>query len=209
MVYSFRITLMVKIYISFLLLTLLSACSIAKQNISTIEVQKGSRETAITNYGSGYSLQVPKELFVWGSNNFFSTIAPPPTNEYPIYELNTANDYDVNVLNIPADSCSPLLLGTANLTDLQETNGKTVWGRVDEDTYAGNGNYRNSLCKYPVRKDCTKEIFWSKGCGGLGGGAYTFCSEKDNKRVIICISQAKDNPTVAKQVFSTFRWLDK
>ena len=37
---------------------------------------------------------------------------------------------------------------------------------------------------------------------------YVLCSEKDNKTVLICISQVTDNPDLAKQIFETFRWTD-
>lgn len=38
---------------------------------------------------------------------------------------------------------------------------------------------------------------------------YGFCSEKDGKTVVICISQMTDDPDLAKQIFETFRWTDE
>jgi len=38
--------------------------------------------------------------------------------------------------------------------------------------------------------------------------AYALCSEKDGKRVVVCIQQMTDNPKLAEEIFSTFRWTE-
>lgn len=44
-------------------------------------------------------------------------------------------------------------------------------------------------------------------CRPTGSGvAYSLCSEKDGKTVVICISQMTDNPQLAEDIFKTFRW---
>lgn len=35
---------------------------------------------------------------------------------------------------------------------------------------------------------------------------YAFCSKNKNRTVVICVSQAKDNPQQAKEVFDSFHW---
>jgi hypothetical protein len=37
---------------------------------------------------------------------------------------------------------------------------------------------------------------------------YGFCAEKDDKRVVVCIEQITDNPKLAEEIFSTFRWTE-
>ena len=82
------------------------------------------------------------------------------------------------------------------MTPLTETNGKAEWGKVDywDRFYTGDfPNMQEPLCRYPVDE---------------GAAGYALCSEKDGKTVIICISQMKDDPDLAKEIFETFRWVE-
>lgn len=38
---------------------------------------------------------------------------------------------------------------------------------------------------------------------------YVLCAEKDEKTVVICINQLKDNPQLAEDIFKTFAWIDE
>jgi hypothetical protein len=38
--------------------------------------------------------------------------------------------------------------------------------------------------------------------------AYALCSEHNGKTVVICLSQATDDPKMAEEIFSTFRWTE-
>jgi hypothetical protein len=37
--------------------------------------------------------------------------------------------------------------------------------------------------------------------------SYALCSEKENKKVLVCILQINDDPDTANAIFDTFRWL--
>lgn len=70
-----------------------------------------------------------------------------------------------------------------------------IWGRPDFPTPA----HRHDPNYLEVRKNLK--------CGGLTG-AFALCAEKEGKAVVVCLSQKTDNPALAEQIFSTFRWTD-
>ncbi len=88
----------------------------------------------------------------------------------------------------------------------QNTNGITIWGRVDAyDSYQPSfPEEETPFCRPPI-------LEWD---GDMETGierisnyaAYALCSEKDGKRVLICISQMTDNLQLAEGIFRTFRW---
>lgn len=99
-----------------------------------------------------------------------------------------------------------------------------VWGRVDARDIlpdeVGDTPLPNPLCMPPLPQSlrdrlylpCTEE----ENCENkqrqyeIDRGmysAYVMCSEKEEKSVLICISQIKDNEPLAKQIFETFQWL--
>jgi hypothetical protein len=96
----------------------------------------------------------------------------------------------------PTSSCSPLLTGASEIFSLDATSGS--WGKVDffDQYLSGNGiiDYEGDrpVCAQP----------------GSAEHRYAFCSEKDDRTVIICISQMTDNPELAEEIFSTFRWTE-
>jgi hypothetical protein len=94
----------------------------------------------------------------------------------------------------PARACTPYFLGILESKNLMEDLEQAVWGKVDffEKIYTGDfpPDFAD-LCRPPVN-----------------GTAYVLCSEKDTKTVVICVSQGKDNPDLAKQIFETFRWTE-
>jgi len=184
---------MVKSLIPLFFLAILAGCAKSSQPVvvPSIEELKENTGTSIINHGSGYSLRIPHELFVWGSKKFFSTISPPKPGNYPIYQLNAVGDYDVTILD--SLSCSPSLIGASKTQSLPGTNGSTTWGKVDFfDIWKG--DYA------PGEQPRCRPM------GGENGAGYAFCSEKDGKTVLICISQVTDNPKLAEEIFGTFRW---
>lgn len=90
--------------------------------------------------------------------------------------------------------CSPSTLGASSAQSLTDANGTTTWGKVDYYDIYWTGDFPHefdpNLCK-PLSSE---------------GVAYALCSEKDGKRVLICISQMTDNPKLAEEIFRTFRW---
>ena len=90
--------------------------------------------------------------------------------------------------------CSPSLTGVSTSKAIENTGGKTTWGGVDFfDGYFDGEN--------PIPEEipiCHPRV---------NGAAYVLCSEKDEKTLLICISQVTDNPVLAKKIFETFRWI--
>ena len=115
---------------------------------------------------------------------------------------NLGTDYSIFIHNSNNfTSCSPSITGATQMTPLSESAKKTIWGKVDNfGPYA----MPPPLCEPPITAK-TKEEYWSNHESD-GAGAYVLCSEKDNERVLICISQMTDDPKVAEKIFSTFRW---
>ncbi|HQX49436.1 MAG TPA: hypothetical protein PLR25_05985 [Planctomycetaceae bacterium] len=206
--------IMMKNWVSSITLALLAGCSTSNQLsvLPSIDIQKLMTGTLILNHGSGYSLEIPNELFVWGDKTFYSTTAPPKLGEFPIYRLNAVDGYDLKIAVSAASRCVPDLTGASQVTKLTKSNAKTVWGRVDfYDTFPFN------FGPEPFCKPANIEV---NTCGEAGtencslpasqltkSSAYILCSEHDDHSVLICISEVASNATLAKQIFETFRWL--
>lgn len=97
----------------------------------------------------------------------------------------------------PSESCS--YIGGKYIVDKHEPDGSFIsWGKVtdewDNGSPAVNCLLVNGYDKTPLPG---KEYYSS---------AYALCAHKDTKNVFICISQVKDNPDIAKQIFDSFAW---
>jgi len=105
--------------------------------------------------------------------------------------------FDVSIHMYPSISsrCSPSITGALQTENIAGTDGQTGWGRVDvwEEMEGGDlPDWQHVLCT----KDGTpppEEV-------------YVLCSEKDGKTVVICLNEMTDNPSLAEQIFFTFRW---
>jgi hypothetical protein len=95
-------------------------------------------------------------------------------------------------------SCSSSITGASKTIPLEQTQGE--WGKADWwDGYGHEGwewpaNWENILCTYEGTPP--------------PNSVYAFCSEQNGKTVVICISQMTDNPELAEEIFSTFRWTE-
>jgi len=113
--------------------------------------------------------------------------------------LNNGLDVFADIYH-PNSSCSPRLTGTSQTTEIPNTNGKTYWGRMDVwDNTDGEG------VEFP---SYWKEVICPYNEPSSGIQTYALCSEKNNRTVVICMTQQTDNPSLAKQIFETFRWTD-
>jgi hypothetical protein len=109
-------------------------------------------------------------------------------------------------------SCTPFTLGVSNLQE-RVVEGTKVWtGLVDAFDHWGYATYEVDYanpppCQPPVKKyEPLPSGDWEKRIDGTT--AYALCSEKDGKRVVVCVQQMTDNPKLAKEIFSTFRWTE-
>jgi hypothetical protein len=116
------------------------------------------------------------------------------------------NEIQVYTYNFPssdlysgstATTCSPSISGASKTTSLLNAYGKAFWGKVNiwENMEAEGWDPL-----YPI--DSSQVV-----CKPIAPHLYTLCADKDNKMVVICISQQTDNPALAEQIFSTFRWI--
>jgi hypothetical protein len=137
--------------------------------------------------------------------------------------------YDSDKSPVTNSSCDPSLMGASVLTPLLLNDGTANWGRVDFFDHGIEEGDTNPtpLCMPPFpptlqerflaappciqdqkgefKTDCISQLRKYEIKQGLYS-AYAMCSEKDGKTVVICISQMKDDPEMAKQIFETFRW---
>jgi len=138
-----------------------------------------------------------------------------------IYKNNTPNPAEeiesaIHILPDTQFTCTPFALGVSKLQE-RELEGTKVWtGRVDVFDYSGYiHNYpheENGLlpCRPPVIGYAPLPEGAPEGSmeGGKSSFAYALCSEKDGKRVVVCIQQMTDNPALAEEIFSTFKWTE-
>lgn len=94
--------------------------------------------------------------------------------------------------------CIPDYLGVRHPLSIQGTNGSTVWGRMD--AWDGLGQEGFEFPKHWQQMICKKEGT------PLPKEVYVLCSEKNGRRVVMCVSEMKNNPALSKQIFETFRW---
>lgn len=138
--------------------------------------------------------------FVDDTSNFI--IAYPA--DYPEGHPSFMSDMQID-RSVP--SCSASITGVSESESLSRANDKTIWGKVDAFD-APNPDFppdTQPRCRPPVLK-------WDYDIsrGGVirlsNDAAYALCSEKDDKTVLVCLSQVTDNPALAEKIFSTFRW---
>lgn len=119
------------------------------------------------------------------------------------YQTNTMkrllSDFSVQLYPPLPGSCNNLGVSKP-IVNHDRINETIMWGKVD---------FRSA--KWPEDPDMTMpEERYGVPCTPLppATAAYVLCSEKDGKRVLICISQVTNNPDLAEQIFKTFRWTE-
>jgi len=159
------------------------------------------------NTAYNYILGIPEFAFIPNKSPvkdqiFFGNIKQPGKHK--------SNDIDIELYSdSTVYSCAPSLTGASRTQGLPATGKYSVWGKVDAfDT--PNPDFppdSQPLCRPPILK-----WDYDESRGGIlrlsDDAAYVLCSEKDGKRVLICISQVTDDPKLAEQIFKTFRWTE-
>jgi|GEM_PF-5022948 len=99
---------------------------------------------------------------------------------------------------------------TSNLGNVQEdianipiVGDKTLWTKMPILHYAN--RFTETVCM-PLTTGCS-DIEVSEGTCITSSSTYAFCSQSGNRTVFVCLMQQTDNPDLAQQIFSTFRWL--
>jgi len=193
-----------------LVVVILTGCSVKNQQPST-----GSLSSLSSSENAGYIYKNASFAYETVIPSDFADQKGDDNEKYFGYANDSiTGDVLISIYTEEAssNSCSPNVTGVKQPIELPNTGGKTFWGKVDyfdsPDSING-GVYPQPVCQPP-------EISWAMddqgnltGPGKDRGEAYVLCAEKDEKRVLICMTQQTDNPSLAKQIFESFRWVDE
>lgn len=148
-----------------------------------------------------YSVVFPKLFSRW--TTISSGMSGPA---YPYFTGLDSALSEVSATIYPRDSRCPALGIQVPLT-LDVGGGTAEWGRVDFwDTWGSEGGV--PMDQLPACEPLQVKDHLSLPLDTTTNVVYAFCSEKDEKAVIICIQQATNNPALAEEIFRSFRWLE-
>ena len=161
-------------------------------------INKNPEEAQLVTYSDnalGYSIMADKKVFIgdWSSRR---TSGGQTAHSLWNGHIDDGKDSYVDLYHLDSN-CSPTTLGVSKPKDVSAADTKTLWGKVDFwKIYGGAQGYIDYDGPHPLCHEGNSE----------NGAAYAFCSEKDGKTVLICISQVSDNPNIANQIFDSFKW---
>ena len=163
------------------------------------------------NTAFGYVINIPSAVYIPGNNS--ATDSRVAFGNVPLLTKAKGHEYDVYLFgSLEADNCKNLGVSKPTVIEDKAKDIKTQWGRVDfwdksQDVPIGPQPVCEPLTIYSMGPGTTAERWeeWERS-PQRGQGYYALCSEHDGKQVLICISQVTDNPTLAKQIFDSFRW---
>lgn len=154
----------------------------------------------------GFDMEVPKD---------FSYSQNAPSNLYYYFGYAQNNEFDLSTIEVyPSFSaCSTFALGVSDLKESELDRMKVWTGLVDAYDvgilydYAGG---EEPPCVPPALKFAKKapDDYGDSMTRIDNSAAYALCSEKDGKRVVVCVQQMTDNPELAEEIFSTFQWTE-
>lgn len=149
------------------------------------------------NTALGYSIDVPVETLTARHTPDMSKVG---FINYDPYKTPTAST-GIFISIQGTTSCDPFITGSSQMQSLIENHPETIWGRVDAYDFALNPNRMNVLCKPLNLKWEGKDENIAKATSF----AYVLCSQKNQKAILVCISEERDNPDFAKRIFKTFQ----
>ncbi len=182
----------------------------------------------------GAFLEIPSEAVVRPTADVSRRIADTDHNDN---DLDKPAEYRIAMQTV-SSPCTPSLTGASKTVALSNAGQDASWGRVDfwdiDNVFYHRGIADlpsvSPLCHPPIPSNDDDRL--SPSCGGkvprdeaeqeqacgqyrrdyeLEHGlysAYALCSERDGKTVVICLSQMTDDPKMAEEIFSTFRWTE-
>ena len=200
---------MFKFIVIISLLIVLMSCQGLNSSPNDSPSSTFSKGTAFSNEQFGYQLYLPEIITESSSwlNGITGESGPSFGSDinYSIDPPFGRRSISVNV-HPSAPSCTPYTTGITEEKVLEKVGDHTVWGKLD--ITLKQGVHTNIICSYPKIEECRKDKDYQT-CLATNIGAYDFCSEEDDKRVVICISQQTDDPKMAEEIFKTFRWIDQ
>lgn len=182
-------------------------------------------EYANTTYE--YSINIPQRAYIPNKDKtkdqiFFGNIK---------LGENTQDAINIKIIGDNMASCSSQLVGVS--TFAKTDNGDDIqWGKVDfwDDyfNFGEEGLAIQPLCSPPIpfpRKEyfpcgdpplekwqenqvpCSVQMRQYEVEHGMYS-AYALCSERGDKRVVVCVEQLTDDPQLAEEIFRSFRWTE-
>jgi hypothetical protein len=182
------------------ILLLIGFCS-ALVACSTHDTNKQNR-IYYTNQAFQYSVTLPATMSDSGSwlngitrdsGPFFGTKVNRQIN--PPFGM---SELSLKIHHFNDVHCDSKLIGIADKNSIQHTNEKMIWGKMD--FYKG---WNLEGWEPPYDKNILVCDYY---LGKPQSILYGFCDEKNNKTVIMCLTQLKDNPSLAEDIFKSFRW---
>lgn len=184
----------IKFVVSSLIIALIAGCS---SNFRDMQMQCYAEDpeyNSICDKIRGYSYKEP----IWIRDiNWRERGVSISTYDFPLTRKEKKQLRNVTYDgSIPSpSSCTPNSIGITYPEEIIVENAcESVWGRMD---------YRE------LWRFSDSPAGFTNICGPQSGEAiYAFCSEQDDKRVVICISQETNDKELAHNIFKTFKWLD-
>ncbi len=147
-----------------------------------------------SDFDFGYSLKVPNSFMENGTKG--KTTASGKNSNYSL--VNIADSVDIDIFHEVNADCLPNITGALETKPIS-SNG--AWGEVT--------GFRSPADPETPEAYCMPQYLFMGTTRKQGiANNYAFCSIKDNKTVVICIDQTKDDPEMAKQIFESFRWTE-
>jgi hypothetical protein len=148
-----------------------------------------------------YLINLPQEIiYEYLTNNEDLYFA---TSNKPSFKLEK-NEFYVKILNNPILPCTNDSLGTEVSTPIQTNGDNAMWSFMK--IYHAYDSFLDTYC--PIIAECETGSIFNGDCV-TQNATYSFCAEKEGKRIAICIQQQTKNEEQAKKIFESFRWLDE
>lgn len=144
-------------------------------------------QSYINNY-VGYSFVVPTGFADTKDDDEGMYFGYSSTSEYGHFYVQS---YDA----LQSKACNSQLTGASKMELLNSDLANQIWGKVDFYDLYWTGDFPQGF------EDLCRPMLDP-------GAAYVLCAERNGKTVLICVSQAKDDPDMAKQIFESFRWAE-
>jgi hypothetical protein len=154
------------------------------------------------------------ENYILGVPNDFAFSEYAPSRNYYYFGYPKGNIRELTTIEIYSNfsSCTPFGLGVSDLKE-REVEGTKVWtGLVDGYDVGIMYDYAGHQVPPCVPPDLGFRVTPGDYGDGMersdASAAYALCSEKDGKRVVVCVQQMMDDPEMAEAIFSTFKWTE-
>jgi hypothetical protein len=126
--------------------------------------------------------------------------------QYFGYGINSVTGNALFSAHVTDSKCSSQITGASKMSLLNDSD-KLSWGKVDYYD-KGNNIYAadDPICKLLSLNATYSEEQVQQYTRTRA--TYASCADNDDGAVVFCFAQLVDNPTLAKEIFETFRWTE-